>query len=95
MASLLSDQTTDTTGTGVAVTGPCSIVVSGDSVFDGATVDIQVALNDETGEYQTPGEEAYMKRPGMFRLEITGSYYVRAVQTDSGSSTSITCDTNQ
>ena len=95
MATLLSAVTTDTTGSGASHSGPCTVMVHGDSVFDGAQVLIEIANTDTAADYTPIGREGYFKQPGSFNCQGQGTYYLRAVLRDAGTNTSVTCVTTQ
>ena len=49
MATLLSAVSANGAGSGASHSGPCTVIIPNDSVFDGATVQIQIAA----AEHQT------------------------------------------
>lgn len=90
MASILSGASNGV-GSGVSHTAPASVFVRG--TFDGATVAIQVSDDDTT--YVKPdnvstAKPCTMGAPGACYINCSGTYYIRAVVTGGGSSTSIT-----
>ena len=89
MASLLSAATANGAGTGVAMTGPCTVIVENDSVFDRAEVHIEVSETDTAGKYAPAGREAILRAAGAIRIDVTGAYYVRARIAKAESATSI------
>ena len=96
MATLLNNVTTNTVGTGASQTGPCTVFVRG--VFDGATVDIQVADQDVNASYvradsvSSPNPSS-LRNPGCTIINATGTYFVRAAVNGAGTNTSITAVT--
>lgn len=97
MATLLSAVSVDGAGTGASHSGPCSVFVSG--TFDGATVTIEVADADTAAKYCKPSKaaipESRFSEKGSTTLTAYGTYYVRAVVSNAGSSTSVTAITTQ
>jgi hypothetical protein len=93
--ALLTNKTTNGAGTGVSVTGPCTVFFDGDSVFGGARVEIQVAITDTDAEYSYVGKGAVAYRPEPKNITPIGAYYVRAKVFDAGSTTNISASVNQ
>lgn len=97
MADLLRDQATDVTGTGVALTGPCTVQVENNSVFDGAQIEIQSSVNDVSAEYSPIGYT--FTGPGSIDVTIRGAYYLRAIlvkaNTTGNKATSVSCEATQ
>ncbi len=96
MATLLSGVSSNGAGTGVSVTGPVNVLVHGDTVYDGASVLIEIADTDTASDYQAVSFDGFKRfREGSFQ-QITinagasASYYIRGNVSNSGSSTSIT-----
>lgn len=87
MAALLTTQTTDTTGTGAAMSGPCSVLIYG--TFDGAQISLQAADSDTASHYQPVGFKSVIQSGCWLDINIQGSYYLRAIQSKSGASTSL------
>lgn len=98
MASLLTSATANTTGTGASHSGPCTVWVRG--TLGGATVVIQAADVDSDANYvkvdniSQPAAGTF-KDKGCLLISATGTYYVRAVLSNAGSSTSVTVTTTQ
>lgn len=98
MATLLSAVTANTTGTGASHTGPCTVFVSG--TFGGATVVLQVADADAAGKYVNADavgvpNQGQLSGPGAISLNCYGTYYVRAILGNAGSTTSVTAISTQ
>ena len=92
MATLQTTQTTDATGTGASHTGPCTVYAEG--TFDSADVSIEISTDDSTYE-PISDPLATFRGPGQFLCPATGTYYLRSVQSNSRTSTSITVKTTQ
>ena len=92
--ALLTNQTSNGSGSGVAHTASTVAHVSG--TFDGATVSLEVSLDDSVwvkpdnvkGGGQTGS-------PAAILINHVGAYYLRASVTKAGGSTSITVKTTQ
>lgn len=95
MATLLSAVSTNGAGTGASHSGPCTVVIPNDSVFDGAAVHIQLAIADSAADYGPAGRDAILTQPGSVAITAQGTYYLRALVERAGASTSIDCATNQ
>lgn len=95
MATLFSAATSNGAGTGASHTGPCTVFAEADSVFDGATVELQAAVADTAGKYATVGVPAQLKAPGAVAVNIQGTYFLRGFIAGAGSSTSINLVSNQ
>lgn len=96
MATLLSSVTTDTTGTGASHSGPATVWVRG--TFDGAEVVIQVSDDDTTyvkADNVSIPNPARFKGNGCVAIGAVGTYYIRAVLSNAGSSTSVSAVTTQ
>lgn len=97
MATLLNSATTNGAGTGASHSGPCTVFVHGE--LDGATVTIEVADADSAGNYVKPDRtiapESRFTSKGAVSLNAYGTYFVRAVVSHAGSSTSVTVVTTQ
>lgn len=93
MAALLTDQTTDTTGTGAAMSGPCSVCAEG--TFAGATVYLEAAISDSGTRYQPIGWLSPMSQGGWIAVDIQGAYWIRAKLAKAGTTTSVTVTANQ
>lgn len=94
MATLASAVTSDGAQSGQSHTGPCTVMVHGDSVFDGATVSLEIADSDDANDY-VPIDEAVFRNGDALDIAGRGTYFLRAVVANSGSSTSITIVTTQ
>ncbi len=98
MATLLSAVSTNTTGTGASHTGPCTVFARG--TFDGARVVIQVADADSAANY-TKADNVSIPNPSRFQekgncaINAQGTYFIRAILENAGSSTSVTVVTTQ
>ena len=93
MATLLSTQTTDTTGTGAAHTGPCSVHVRG--TLAGAKVAIEASDEDETASYSPAGLKSEVLANGWRSFDIQGDYFLRAKLIGATAATSVTVVTTQ
>jgi hypothetical protein len=85
MADLLRDVTANGAGSGVALSGPCTLFVENNSVFAGARVHVEYATNDTAAEYSPIGHE--FTSPGSVQCNAQGSYYLRGVVTSANTST--------
>ena len=94
MATLLDAVTSDGAGTGASHTGPCTVIPHRDSVFDGARVSLQIADTDTATDYANI-DGAVITTSDAININARGTYYLRAVVLDAGSSTSITIKTTQ
>lgn len=96
MATLLNAVTADTTGTGASHTGPATVFVRG--TFDGASVVIQVSDDDtnyvKADNVSTPNPATF-NGPGSVTINAYGTYYIRGVVKNAGSSTSISAVSTQ
>jgi len=88
---ILEDQTTDTTSTGTAVTGPCSVWVRG---LNGAECLIQVAQTDVAGDYETLNSKFFVSMD-QFVINLVGAYFVRAILQNSTATTNATVTVSQ
>lgn len=88
---LLTNQTSDTTGTAYSFTEATTVVVHRDSVFDGANVRIYIATDDQSAEYTPIGDPIRTEQDSV-NVEAKGTYYIKAVQAGSGANTSITVE---
>ena len=97
MASLLSSQTADTTGTLTSHTGPCTAVVFGD--FDGCRVTLELSASTNTTDVvpidRTIAAQGTFRNPACVTIDAQGTYYLRANVLDAGSSTSVSVTTTQ
>ena len=94
MAALLADATSNTTGSGAAHTGPCTVFVYG--TFEGQeNVFIEIAPNDVSAEYCLFGPFSVVKGQSAVNVEGRGTYYLRARLTGAGDTTSISVDSTQ
>jgi hypothetical protein len=89
MAALLTAVTSDGAGSGVSLSGPSSVIVHNDSVFDGATIEIQIADTDTAADYAPVGRDGMFQAAGGCAIDVQGAYYARAVVSGAGSSTSV------
>ena len=80
-------------GSGVSHTGACFAVLESDSVLDGATVDIEICNVDTAAKY-APLRLNLQKAKTTY-IGATGTYYLRGVVAEGGSSVSINLTTNQ
>lgn len=69
-------------------------MVHGDSEFDGATVAIMIADTDTAADYSKLGV-VFRGKTEPLAIDVQGSYYLKAVVSDAGSSTSLTVVTTQ
>jgi len=95
MATLLDGVSSDTTGTGASHTAPATVFVRG--TMDGARVVIQVSDDDTT---YVKADNISLQNPCVFNgitgccnIDGNGTYYIRAVLENAGSSTSVTVET--
>jgi hypothetical protein len=100
MAALLSAVTANTTGTGVLMSGPCTVMPRADSVFAGADVAVQVSVADTTSHYILAAPDAVLNERSNqtpMAINVQGAYYIRAVlsKANSTGSTSVTIDAIQ
>lgn len=95
MATLLSSQTSDGVGSGASHTGPCTVFVSNDSVFDGAVASVEAYSADTSAKYVSIGIPGQLTAPGAINVNIQGAYYLRGRVSKAGSNTSINMDTTQ
>jgi hypothetical protein len=93
VADLLTDETADTVGTGASHSGACTVYVYG--TWDGANVTIQVSPDDTNYVNADLFGADTFRGNGAVGIDGKGTYYVRAVLTDAGSSTSISAETTQ
>lgn len=92
--ALLSNQTTDGTGSGVAHSDAAVVHVSG--TFDGCSVSVEVSLDDTT--YVKPDNTSGGGRcdaPCAILVNHVGTYYMRASVQNAGSATDVTVATTQ
>jgi len=91
MAQILTNQTSDTTGSGTAINAEGGwIEIKKNAVFDGAIITIEASSADTAEEYSPLDRITTMTSPGWRKLDLPSGTYVRAKQSNSGSSTSIT-----
>ena len=93
MASLLSSQTSNATGSGASHGGPCTIFVRG--TMDGADVTIEAADEDVSASYVGIDKVATRTSVGCFAVNAQGTYFLRAKLNRAGTSTSVTVVTTQ
>ena len=98
MATLLSSATADTTGTLTSHTGPCTAFVHG--TMDGAVVVLEASPSTNTTDvvpidYVARSQGDFRDRTGCVTVDAQGTYYLRAVLSEAGSSTSVTVTTTQ
>jgi hypothetical protein len=97
MATLLNAVTANTTGTGASHSGPCSVWVRG--VLGGATVVIQGADADQAANYvrldSTILAVDVFRTNGCCSVNAQGTYFLRAVLNNAGSTTAVTVETTQ
>ena len=92
--AILTNQTSDTTSSGVSHTSQTAVHVTG--TFDGATVTIEVSLDDSAYvKADNTAGEARLTVPGVVPINHPGSYYIRASVLGAKSSTNITVKTTQ
>jgi hypothetical protein len=95
MATLLSGVTSNGAGAGASHSGPCTVVVPNDSVFDGAVVHIQIAIADSAADYAPVGRDGILTAPGAVAIDAQGTYFLRALVAKVGALTSLDCASNQ
>ena len=92
MAALFTSRTTNGAGTGAAMSGPCTVYVTGE--VGAADVTIEIAHEDVTASYVKPDLGAMpssrFKSKGSCSLNAYGAYYVRAVVANASATTSVT-----
>lgn len=100
MATLLDGVTADTgtTGTGTSHTGPATVFVRG--TFDGATVLVQVsdegvAASFVKADNVSTRSAARLGSPGVCSIDVQGTYFIRCIVENAGSSTDITAISTQ
>jgi len=90
MAALLTNATSNTTGTGTATTAQnVWIEVPNDSVLDGAEVHIQASSADTAGKYSPTARPAIFKSAGWVQLQLPIGTFVRAVLNKAGAATNV------
>lgn len=102
MATLLSGVTTDGAGSGASHTGPCTVHVPDNVVWDGAYIIIEIADSDTAAEYTPVGDQT-TNGGGRFQqgeqqplnVNALGTYFIRAVVYGAGNATNLTCTTTQ
>lgn len=95
MATLLTDQSSDGAGSGQTHTGPCTVFVPNDSVFDKAVAHIEAYATDTAGKYIPAGRVSQLVAPGAVDINIQGTYFLRGRVSRAGGSTSISMVTTQ
>ncbi len=95
MATLLSGQTSNGVGSGSSHTGPCSVFVPEDSVFDGAVASVEAYATNTSGKFVPVGLDGNLDAPGVINVNILGTYYLRGRVANAGSATSIDMVTTQ
>ncbi len=95
MQTLLDGVSANGASSGVAVNGPCNVIIAGDSVFDGASVAIESYPTDTDAKYAPAGLDGFLKGPDSVFINGVGDYFVRAVVRNAGSSTNINAVINQ
>lgn len=97
MASLLTTQTTDTTGTGQSHSGPCTVWVRG--TLAGATVVIQGADANSAANFgkldRSIIRQDVFRDKGCSTVTAYGTYFLRAILSGATASTSVTVETTQ
>ena len=97
MATLLSAVTANGAGSGASHSGPCTVWVRG--TLGGATVSIQGADADSDANYVKLDKSIIrndkFEAKGCATVDAQGTYYLRAVVSNAGSSTSVTVVTTQ
>lgn len=97
MATLLSGVSANGAGSGASHSGPCTVWVRG--TLDGATVMIQGADADSDANYVKLDKSIIRNDKftgkGSSTVDGQGTYYLRAVVSNAGSSTSVTVVTTQ
>lgn len=74
--TLLNAVSAATTGSGVEISGPFSVVVRGE--MDGGTVIIEASIDDVEANYKPTGHELNLKDNGWKSVYLLGINYVRA-----------------
>jgi len=95
MQTLLDAASSDSISDGVAVLGPCNVIIAGDSVFDGASVSLEAYPTDTPSKYAPAGLDGVLRGPDNVFINGTGDYFVRAVVRNAGPNTSINAVVNQ
>lgn len=98
--TILAAATTSGPSAGVALLGECGIIVRG--VFDGALVELELAVADVPEHYVHAGEtdpdksgSGSLSRPGSKMVRLGGgAYFLRAVIRNAGPKTNITVESN-
>jgi tRNA/tmRNA/rRNA uracil-C5-methylase (TrmA/RlmC/RlmD family) len=96
MAALLTTVSANGVGTGASHSGPATVFVRG--TFDGATVVIQVSDDDTTyvkADNVSAIKPSRLSAPGCCDIFGRGTYYIRCVVENVGSSTSISAVSTQ
>lgn len=95
MATLLTNQTSDGAGTGESHSGPCTVFVPNDSVFDGAVFHVEAYSANTAGKFVPCGVPAQLTQPGVINIVAYGTYFLRGRVSKAGTNTSISADTTQ
>ena len=95
LESLQANKTSDGAGTAIQVTGPFTVIVPKNSVFNGAYLEVQLATENNAAEFELPDDGARIRAAGSVYFQLTGTNFVRTVQFDSKYDTSISADLNQ
>ena len=93
MAALLTNQTSNATGTAAAHSGPCTVIVRG--AVDGAKVVLKMAFANTPAHFHTFGPESIITSPKGIVVDAVGDYYLLAELEDAGENTNVTVETNQ
>ena len=102
MATLLS--AASSTGSGQSHTGPCTVYVHNDSVFDGAIIVLEAMDADTVAKYapvrslsrdQDNPAAVQIRQSGVFNVNLRGTYFLRAAVAGGGASTSLNVSTTQ
>lgn len=93
MAALLTDQTSNTTGTLTQHTGPCSVFVTGTP--GSARITIQASPTSSTSDVVKIEGGTFGGKTGVATVDLLGTYYLRAIVEAADASTSVSVTTVQ
>lgn len=87
--ALQTNQTSNGASSGVQIVKPVTILFE-DSVFDGATVEIQLATEDTDEKYRTPDDGAVSLNGRAIKIYVDDVCWIRAKVNNANSKTNIT-----
>lgn len=88
----LTAQTSDGVSSGYAIgaSGQAKVQVNGDSIMNGARIEIEECSVDTSAKYCFAGDDAVLTNPGTRVVVAPEGYYIRVRQAGSRTGTSIT-----